>query len=337
MCAPVIHELIETEGLVSLSVYFKGIATYVPGLYPQLMSLIRPPRTGGTDSARYCYSVWLRHLVMASMNGLRTRLHSVAELGPGDSLGTGIAALLSGADAYYAFDVVPYATNERNLKMVDELVDLFRSRAPIPSEPEFPWVEPRLPAYDFPRDILTDSLLSRALSKERVKAIRRAVASVSAKPTDGIQISYRVPWDEASIIQPHSVDLVYSQAVLEHVESLQRTYRALFQWLKPSGYMSHTIDFRSHGTAREWNGHWSYSELEWKVIHGKRRWLLNRQPHSIHIKLAEQAGFKIVSDLRQQGRKGLERKRLARSFQALSDEDLSTAGAFIQAVPRLSM
>ena len=48
--------------------------------------------TGGTDSVRYCYSVWLRHLVLAYENGYKKIPERVAELGPGDSLGIGLSA-----------------------------------------------------------------------------------------------------------------------------------------------------------------------------------------------------------------------------------------------------
>lgn len=37
-----------------------GVASFVPGVIR-----LCAKGTGGTDSARYCYSVWLRHLVMA--------------------------------------------------------------------------------------------------------------------------------------------------------------------------------------------------------------------------------------------------------------------------------
>ena len=96
-----------------------GIASYVPGLY-KFSSTARG--TGGTNSARYCYSVWLRHLFMAKLNGLTTHPDVIAELGPGDSLGIGLAALLSGANKYYAFDAVQYATNKRNFEIFYELV-----------------------------------------------------------------------------------------------------------------------------------------------------------------------------------------------------------------------
>jgi len=96
----------------------KGLATYVPGLY-------RPRHgPGSTASARYCYSVWLRHLVMAGKSGLPTRPLTVAELGPGGSLGTGLAALLSGAEKYIGLDAVEHALNQTNIRILSELLTL---------------------------------------------------------------------------------------------------------------------------------------------------------------------------------------------------------------------
>jgi len=77
-----------------------GIATFIPGIQS-----LRQKGTGGTDTSRYCYTIWLRHLVMAKSNGLNFHPKVVAELGPGDSLGIGLAALISGSDKYFAFDV----------------------------------------------------------------------------------------------------------------------------------------------------------------------------------------------------------------------------------------
>ena len=81
------------------------------------MPFFRSPRHEHTESSRYCYSVWLRHLVMAYENKLTQGLPGiVAELGPGRSLGTLLAALISGAHTCYAFDVVQYFDRKRNLK-----------------------------------------------------------------------------------------------------------------------------------------------------------------------------------------------------------------------------
>src|SRR5690242_13726234 len=67
-----------------------GMATYVPGLWH-----LTGRKTGGSASARYCYSVWLRHLSMLHESALPTMFETTAELGPGDSLGIGLATMLS--------------------------------------------------------------------------------------------------------------------------------------------------------------------------------------------------------------------------------------------------
>ena len=50
-----------------------------------LRTFIQPPPkgTGGTNSARYYYSVYLRHLVTAVAHGLSIEFREVAEIGPG--------------------------------------------------------------------------------------------------------------------------------------------------------------------------------------------------------------------------------------------------------------
>ena len=71
----------------------------------------------------------------------------VADFGPGDSIGVGLAALLSGAESFIGLDVKPFARAERNLAVFDELVALFRSKAAIPGPEPFPQVKPFLRDY----------------------------------------------------------------------------------------------------------------------------------------------------------------------------------------------
>jgi hypothetical protein len=319
---------VSTELLVALA---KGMATYIPGL-----RRLSGRHTGGSVSARYCYSVWLRHLSIAHAHGLTALPESVAELGPGDSLGTGLAALLSGANRLYALDVVRYAETERNLAVLDQLVDLFSRRAPIPGDDELPDVKPRLDSYAFPHAVLDEGRLGRALEPDRIAAIRAAVrSSGDAAPRSdgaaaGIRIQYSAPWSDPSVIEPESVGLVYSQAVLQHVVDLDATYDALHRWLAPRGWMSHQIDFRSHGLAREWNGHWGYSDATWKWIQGRKPYLLNRAPHSAHLALLSRHGFDVVVDQTLRRDPGIGRGRLAPRFASIDDDDLHTSGALIQ-------
>jgi SAM-dependent methyltransferase len=312
----------------------KGLATYVPGLY----GLARH-NTGGTNSARYCYSVWLRHLINAwKVNGGRVP-GVVAEIGPGDSLGIGLAALLSGAGKYFAFDVLEYADNKRNLLILDEIVALFRGAAEIPSEAEFPRLKPPLDAYAFPSHILPPHELERLLAPERVEAIRsalmnfknrRASSGITAAPGP-FEIRYVVPWSDPREIAEGAVDMIYSQAAMEHVEDAEGTYAAAYKWLKPGGIMSNQVDLGSHGIAKEWNGHWAYSGFMWRVIKGRRPYLLNRLPHSAHLALLKKAGFAILRDQPFKDASGIGRTSLAACFSGLTDEDLVTSGFFIQA------
>ena len=301
-----------------------GVATFIPGI-----NQLRDKGTGGTDSARYCYSVWLRHLVMAKRNGLSPYPKIVAELGPGDSLGIGLAALISGCDKCFAFDVVEHANTERNLVIFDELITLFKNRTPIPGDDEWPKVKPRLEEYGFPDDILDDNKLKHVLDNTRIEKIRDSIRNFRRKDS---MIQYKVPWYDANILEKESVDMIFSQAVLEHVDDLRNTYRAMYSWLKNTGFISHTIDFKCHGCADEWNGHWAYSDFMWKLLRGKRAFLLNREPHSTHITIMAEEGFDIVCDYKTISKSQLALNDFAIKFRSISCDDLVTSGTFIQGV-----
>ena len=205
-----------------------GIITFVPG-----MGQFRSKGTEGTNSARYCYSVWLRHLVMAKINDQNPYPKVVAELGPGDSLGIGIAALISGCEKYYAFDVIEHATTERNLNIFNELVTLFKNKTTIPGEQEIPQVKPYLNKYDFPYDILDEKRLQQALETSRLEKIRN---SITHPQSSNSSIQYKAPWNDSGILEKNSVDMIYSQAVLEHVDDLRNTYKSMHLWLRSTGF-----------------------------------------------------------------------------------------------------
>lgn len=305
-----------------------GIASYIPGIGA---CFSQRRRTGGTENARYCYSVWLRHLVMANKSRLNPYPKIVAELGPGDSLGIGLSALISGCEQYFAFDIVDFTHIERNMRIFEELVTLFKNREPIPDDKEFPNVKPYLKTYDFPGDILDDDRMGVALEASRLEAIRSALMN---KCGNDSMIQFKVPWHDASVLQDESVDMIYSQAVLEHIDDLKETYKFMKKWLKPDGYMTHQVDFKCHGTADEWNGHWACSDLMWKLIKAKKPYLLNREPHSTHVGILNEEGFTVLCNITYQSKSNLNKSRLAPKFKNMSDADLCTSGAYIQAVKK---
>ena len=298
----------------------KGVASYVPGLYAWRS------RRGHlrTANAEYCYSVWLRHLILLDQSEGFTMPKTVAELGPGGSLGVGLAALLSGADTYYALDIVKYSEIESNLALLDDLVALFRNRTPVSTGYAGDSHEPA-----FPHHILTDDVLAETLSESRLADIRRAIAAPDGR-SGPITIEYTVPWSDPAVIRRHEVDLIVSYSVLEHVDDLPSTYDAFAQWLRPGGWMSHSVDFRSHFNTKAWNSHWQYSEPIWKLVVGNKPFLINRQPYSAHITEMKKRGFEITREA-QQREQGLPREDLAPRWRNVSDDDYTCIEAMIQA------
>lgn len=288
------------------------------------VSLLPPPPPRGV-SARYCYSVWLRHLLAAHQNGLAPKLEVVAEIGPGHSIGTGLAALLSGAERYVAVDFVQYANVSGNLSVFEELLDLFARRAPIPDDEEFPNIYPKLENCRFP------DWLPAVPSDAKVRKIRRALASSGSRESC---IRYFAPYDRGEVVVPGGADLLISQAVMEHVDDAEALYRASHGWLKPGAIASHVIDYRSHGTSKRWNGHWTYSEAAWGSIRGGRPYLLNRLTHSEHRERLAASGFDILADAPERMESEVLRDQLAPRFRAMSEDDLRTCCALLQAVRR---
>lgn len=253
---------------------------------------------------------------------------TVAEVGPGDSIGVGMSALLSGADRYYALDAKAHATPALNRRNLAELISLFETMSPIPDDGEFPDVYPKLVTYAFPVHILTRKLLEHTLRHERLERIS---ASLSGGGHSGeISIRYLAPWDDLTICAPGEVDLVISQAVLEHVHDMPTTYAALHRMLKPGGFMSHSVDFRSHRLTRAWNGHWTIPDWEWKLVYGKRPYLINRLAYSEHLDLMRQTGFEIVRTVPIPG-SPLDPCHLANRFRHLKSNDLGIMGTLFQA------
>jgi len=297
-----------------------------------LLTFVVPPalynRSGGrTLSARYCYSVYLRHVAMLHAAGLPTDGKTVAEIGPGESIGTGLAALIAGAEQYYGFDIKDYGRHPDTLALFDDIVALFRARAPIPGDGEFPTIKPVLATAEFPHGALPEARLGAALDEYRIAKLRTALA----RGGEAAPVKYAAPWFDATRVRAKSVDWIFSQAVMEHIDDLPATFRACRQWLADSGTMSHQIDYKSHGTAPAWNGHWQYSPLAWRCVRGARLYLVNRHPHSAYLRALGDAGFRVAIEKRVTRDDGIGRAQLRKPYRELSDDDLVTAGAFLAA------
>jgi hypothetical protein len=292
----------------------RGMGTCVPGIYhPERR------RTGLSVSARYCYSVFLRHLCLLDACGLPTRHDSIGELGPGATIGLSLMGLLLGASRVEALDVVRYANSASNASILADLVELLRDRAPIPDEQEFPEVYPRLAAYEFP-SFLDDARVSTATDPARIEQIG---AALRGEPSE-VGIHYYVPWQDCWGGGSSGVAFVISQAALEHVEDIAAVHRSLAAGLEIGGLVSHVIDFKSHNMTAGWDGHLQYGDVTWKIVKGRRPYLLNRRSPADHLRAMEAAGFEIVHTWRDLVPPTLARSGLPARFRDWSDEDRAT-------------
>lgn len=307
---------------LDMSPVVRGALTFIPG-----MASLLPERAGETDSAKYCYGVWLKHLVMLHESGVRQMPATLAELGPGRSLGTGLAAMLCGVNHYRALDIVQHSSIETNLRIFDELVELFQKRAARPAK-TWPDYDAHLDARLFPGHILTEEVLARTLAPRRVAQIRNAIVQGQSSGPQ-ITIQYIAPWSE-NLIPAGTVDLVLSHTVLARVADPAAAYRALHTWLRPGGMMTHEIGFAFPSFTGQWNGYWSCPEPVWRIVRGRRSFAMNRLPCSAHLSLMEAQGFRFACKLKQY-RDGIRRSQLAAQWRTLSDDDLSCAGLFVQA------
>lgn len=178
--------------------------------------------------------------------------------------------------------------------MLDELHSLFKRREPIPGDDEFPGVYPKLPDYSFPHHVLSAETLETSLAPSRVTHLREVLMGDMHFSDDSV-LSYAAPWDANDMVVPGSVDLLVPQAVMEHVDDLSAAYSAMRRWLKPRGIMSHRIDYSCHGITNHWYGDWTVSPTRWRMVRGRRTYLINRLPHSAHMAAMQDAGFEILS------------------------------------------
>ena len=288
--------------------------------------------TGGTSDARYCLAVWMRHFAQVRRFGGWRLQGNIAELGPGDSIGIGLCAMLSGCDNYLALDARAYGSNASHRALLGELISYFSGDTPVADANDFPaiWPDPLL-------NVCPSTLLGMRPDNQTISAVVDALERLGRPLAGNVpnRISYVAPWTGTALSNhPSEIGLVFSQAVLEHVDDLNGTYQSLGAKLKAGALMSHTIDFTSHGITTAWHGHWSIDSRSWRIIRGRRPYLINRMPWSFHKQLLIASGFEILNEERRLAVPP-DIKNISTSLLPLfTQEDLSTAGVYVLARKR---
>lgn len=129
-----------------------------------------------------------------------------------------------------------------------------------------------------------------------------------------------------------SYDLIYSQAVLEHVRrhEFEDTMKECHRLLSPNGVMSHAVDFKDHlgGGLNNMRFPSSLWELDWFA--SESGFYTNRMRLSEIISFCEDIGFIVeVRNIKRWTSSPIKRTQLAREFYDLSDDDLLISGAHL--------
>jgi SAM-dependent methyltransferase len=273
----------------------------------------------GAATAVGSYATFFRYFDV--LNFIRESFEDkvVLELGPGPSYGLGFCALFCGARRYYAVDYVDHTNIERNLRVFDDLVEMFKARISIPHDGLCGQIFPFIDNEEF-----VSNLAANDLRLGRIEAIRDDLINRKGNFILPMKIN-------TATTLPPSIDVIISESVMEHVDNLEATYAAFARWLKPGGVMVHLIDYGSHKLSSEWNGHWGCSEKLWRIVRGKRQYLINRQPHQTHLDLMKVNGFQIVSEQRLRRVDGLTREQFDLEFMGMSFVDSQTSLAQVVA------
>jgi SAM-dependent methyltransferase len=210
---------------------------------------------------------------------------SVLELGPGDALSTAVIARALGARQVHLVDSGAYA-----VQSVDPYLQLA--------------VYLRAQGYA-PPDLTGCASLDDVLSRCNAGYF-----------TDGVQGLRRLP--------DRSVDLVFSQAVLEHVDrnELAATVRETWRLAAPGGVASHQVDLKDHigGALNSLR----FSRARWESAWMKKSgFYTNRIRFPDIVAMFREAGWQYeLTDVRRWTRLPTPRASMDAEFTGYSDEDL---------------
>ena len=317
---------------IRLRTVVTGALSYVPGAMPLYRRFTSRPNPA---PAELSYGIWLKHLALSQACRTLAVPRIVAELGPGLSLGAGLAALICGAQRYIALDAVRFAPMAQVLPTFDRLVELFMRPTRPDNANGFPSYESLLDGAGFPAQALPEAHMRMMLEPERIAKLRADVQTfVGSGGQASAHITYLAPWQLAQVLQRGEIDFLFSHTVLQHVQSPDVVWKDIGELLCPGGVCSHQISFDSHGTSAVWNGHWAYPEALWRIALGRKAFLINREPLSGHLSAAQRGGLVQVAAMRLQDHTGIRRSAIARQWRNLDDHDFTTRGTLLVARKR---
>jgi hypothetical protein len=240
---------------------------------------------GKMEEPDYAISVFQQHLKHSFPHGLPPGA-TVIELGPGDSIASALIARAHGATRIFLIDVGTYAS--RDVGIYKDLARRLRQQGhPVP-------------------DIADVTTVEQCLERCGARYLTEGLDSLRSLPDQ-------------------SADLIWSQAVLEHVRksTFEDTMTQLRRILKMQGKASHAIDFKDH-LAGGLN-HLRFPERIWESdLFAGSGFYTNRLRLSAMVDVFKRCGFADIHLVKTTSWTDLPlaRARLDSSFQGLPDDEL---------------
>ncbi len=301
-----------------------GLLTQIPPFRDYLLRKYYQ-NTGGTANAEYCLVVWAKHLDKLLRKGWKQEGSTVYELGPGDSLGVGIMAVLSGVSSYKAVDVLSYNVIANTQRVLQQFRELLQSGKPVPDNKKVK------PVFETTQEVIENLLAGMRRDEgieEKFEKIAEDLEHLFDPGYHPHYIRYVPLNDYLSSEEPESIDLIFSQSMLEYVDDVPQAVRLMRRYLRSGGWISHEVDLGSMRTSAKWDGHWAYPDWLWKVMRGKRPFFINRNTAIDYRNLMDP---KLWSDTEfHPFRKKPEtvKRKLAPRFRKLDEETLSTSSIY---------
>ena len=134
------------------------------------------------------------------------------------------------------------------------------------------------------------------------------------------------------ILESNSFDLIFSQAVLEHIRcnEFYATMKECYRLLKKGAVMSHVVDFKDHlgGGLNNMRIPSAIWEKNWFAP--KSGFYTNRLRFSEMISICNDIGFEVeIKSIRKWDSLTIERQALAKEFTQLTEDDLLISGAHL--------
>ena len=256
---------------------------------------------GAMTQPAYAHDVFRRHFDAAAFHRKDSGGFTAMELGPGDSLFSAVVAKAHGASATSLVDVGRFASDD---------VELYRKMA----------------AYLCDRGLPAAPDLRSARTMDDV-----AAACGLTYATDGLAALRRLP--------DASIDFTYSNAVLQAVrrDEFLPTLKQLRRLTHPAGCNVHSIDLRDM-MALSLN-HLRFSPGMWESnLIRQSGFYTNRLRLAEIIQNCDEAGFTSeISELNQWPALPVNRRRLARPYRDMPDEELRTKTIRIVLRPRANV